>query len=728
MNKLLTLLSVLCMAIATFAANGDTTTVRVFDKFHMNRYGNFDQKVAMPSAQKTQQRAWLKYTLGCLSNGQCEWDYTLKLFVREHTGKNDSTLQQAPYLKVGGTAKDSISYAMDTTWVNVYNGTSKRTDSVPAALVKITLFGDTLNPLILTDSITGFAANYWRVNFDTLGRRVDSVWVPATHVIRQKFTPYYRVFEVVNDIELGRFISPYAKTFPKTFQYDYIYDVTDYMGLMHDSTEFRIQYQGYSYGFTATWDMIMVEGTPARDVIKVENIYNGGFNYGQATSIEAALIPKTFVVPANASAVKARVIITGHGGENSENCAEFCAKYMYVKLNTNQVAQQLVWKDDCGDNAIIAQPGTWVYDRANWCPGEKIRNYDYNLNVTASSTNTIDLDMEEFTASGAASYNIALQLIYYKNNNREVDGAIEEILAPTRNFWHNRTNPICDNAKFLLKNWGATPLTTAEISYQIGGAPVTKVGWHGNLAYEKEEIVTIPYLQWPNTLGDSTFKVWLSKINGVDTDDNISNNMQSSKFDVPFTLPSTFVIETRTNAAPAQNSYTLTDAAGNVLRTRTFPTANTLYRDTFNLQWGCYTFRFNDEAGNGMGWWAATSEGNGTIRILNATSPIKLYKSYNTDFGNFVQLNFRVQYALGTNEQLIDEQTVAVYPNPATDQISIEGFEVKSAVLMDVTGKQIQTYLAGNTLQLNQVPTGIYLLQLVNQHQQKVIKKVAIAQ
>ena len=96
MNKLLTLLSVLCIALSTFAANGDTTTVRVFDKFHMNRYGNFDQKVAMPSAQKTQQRAWLKYTLGCLSNGQCEWDYTIKLFVREHTGKNDSTLQQAP--------------------------------------------------------------------------------------------------------------------------------------------------------------------------------------------------------------------------------------------------------------------------------------------------------------------------------------------------------------------------------------------------------------------------------------------------------------------------------------------------------------------------------------------------------------------------------------------------------------------------------------------------------
>ncbi|TAE89547.1 MAG: hypothetical protein EAY81_02160, partial [Bacteroidetes bacterium] len=58
------------------AANGDTTTVRVFNNYHMDRYGNHDTKVKLAGKDKKYQRIWLKYTLGCQSNGQCEWDYT----------------------------------------------------------------------------------------------------------------------------------------------------------------------------------------------------------------------------------------------------------------------------------------------------------------------------------------------------------------------------------------------------------------------------------------------------------------------------------------------------------------------------------------------------------------------------------------------------------------------------------------------------------------------------
>lgn len=719
-----------CLGFASFmhAANGDTTKVNVFDKFHMSRYGNFDQKVKLPAPSFSSQRIWLKYTLGCTSNGQCEWDYTIKLFVREHTGKNDSTLKQAPYLKVNGASVDSVKYAQDTTWVNVFNQVTKQTDSVPAATINITLFGDSTQPLKQTASIMGFAANYWRVNFDSTGARTDSVFVPSTQVIRQKFTPYYDVFEVVNNIELGRFISPYAKTFPKSFQYDYIYDVTDYAGLLHDSAEFRIEYQGYSYGFTATWNMMFVEGTPARDVIKVENVYNGGYDYGQANSIETALNARNFTVPANASAVKARIIITGHGGESNENCAEFCPKTMYLKLNGNQIAEQLVWKDDCGSNAIIAQPGTWVYNRANWCPGEKIRNFDYNLNVTPGSTNSIDLDMEAFTASGYAGYNLALQLIYYKNNNYETDAAIEEIMAPTTDFWYNRVNPICDNAKIKLKNWGSTPLMQAEISYQIGKGQVQKINWYGNLAYEKEQDITLSYMQWPSDLTDTTFKVWLSKINNADTDGNVHNNTKQSAFSLPMNLPAQFVIETFTNARPAQNSYVLKDHQGIIIRTRTFTSASTLHRDTFNLGWGCYTFEFKDEGGNGLAWWAASSEGSGYLRIRNVGTPAKIFRSFNADFGSFVQMNFTTQYPLGQSEKFVTAEQVEVYPNPATKEVNISGFEVKEVMLMDVTGRMLNVSgIEGNRIDVSNVPSGVYFLQLTNKSGQLITKKLTIA-
>lgn len=692
----------------------------------MSRYGNFDQKAKMPD-NKTFQRVWLKYTLGCLSNGQCEWDYTIKLFLREHTGINDSTLQQAPYLKVNNTARDSVVYSLDTTWRNVYNATTKETDSVASTPITITLHGDSLNPLTVTQTIVAFPVNYWRVNFDTTGARVDSVFVGGGEIIRQKFTPYYRVFEVVNNLEMGRFISPYAKSFPKSFQYDYVYDVTEYAHLLKDSAEFRIEYQGYSYGFTATWDMIFVEGTPAREVVKIENIYNGGYNYGQATSIEAALVQKTFTVPADAVATKARIIITGHGADNSEGCAEFCAKKMYLKHNGTQIAEQLVWKDDCGSNPIPAQPGTWVYNRANWCPGEKVRNYDYMLNVTAGSTHTIDLDMESFIANGAASYNISLQLIHYKATNFENDAAVEDIISPSKNYLYNRINPICDNAKFVLKNWGSKKLTSAEISYQIGNNEVQKLNWTGELPFEKETIVTIPYLQWPSNLTDRTFKVWVSKTNGLNSDENTHNNAMHSTFDLPVTLPSRFIVQTLTNAAPSQNSYTITDSYGNVVASRTFTAASTLHRDTVNLGFGCYTFKFIDTEDNGLQWWAAQSQGTGSLRIQNVGSPIQIFKTFATDFGSFQQLNFRVQHAVGAEEELINIGEVKVYPNPANNLVKIEGMDVLKAEITDASGKLMSTYNNPvSDIDVSKIPAGIYFVKLTNTKMQSVVKKLSI--
>jgi hypothetical protein len=730
MNRLITLLALL---FATFnmlsAANGDTTRVNVFDKFSMNRYGSFDKKVKLPDASKKYQRIWLKYTLGCESNGQCEWDYTLKLFFREHTGKRDSTLKQAPRIRLTGSVPDSVSYSTDTTWVNTFNTVTKETDSALASLITVYIYGDTLRPLLLTDSIKGFTANYYRYSYDSTGKKTDSVWIAANSVIRQKYTSYYEGFEVVNDLELGRFISPYAKSFPKTFQYDYVYDVTDYAYLFAqaDSAEMRIEYQGYSYGFTATWDMIYIEGTPARDVIAIRNVYNGGYDYGQSVSIEEKLNARSFTVPEGTAAAVARVIITGHGGENNENCAEFCPKSYYLNLNGQQIAEQLVWKDDCGANAIVAQPGTWIYNRANWCPGEKIRVFEHPLNVTAGSTNTIDMNMQPFTANGYAGYNLSMQLVYYKAPNFENDAAIEDILAPSRNFWHSKTNPICDNAKVVLKNWGSKPLTRALISSQISNGQVFTQEWGGNLAYGEQAEVSL-MMFWPTDISDRTYKVWLSSVNSQPTDENTWNNTMHSEFEVPLTLPQKFVIETRTNNLPGDNSYTITDSYGKTHKERTFTAANTLHRDTMDIGYGCYTLKFNDERGNGIDWWAAPSEGKGMCRIVTAEGPYKVLRSFSPDFGSFFQLSFRVQHPVGLNDINTDASLVKVYPNPANNVIFVEGVSTNHTSILDVTGKLVAEYNYTSVgMDVSNLPAGIYLLQITGKQGETFVKKITIA-
>jgi hypothetical protein len=495
----------------------------------------------------------------------------------------------------------------------------------------------------------------------------------------------------------------------------------------------RIFYSGYSYGFTATWDFIFIEGTPAKEVIDIQNIYNNGYQYGGATSIETALNEKTFTVPSNTASVKAKILITGHGGEGNENCAEFCAKNYYLKLNNQQIAQQLVWRDNCGENPITAQGGTWIYNRANWCPGESIVPFEYDLTVAAGSTNTINMDMDPFSANGYASYKIALQLIYYKSNTYQTDASIEDVLAPSKVNWHSKYNPICDNAKVILKNWGEQPLTSAWFTYKMGSGAEMSTPWTGNLTYGEETTVTLPNLRWSSDLTDNRFTAWLTAVNGkaISTDENPTNNKATSTFDIPVTVPKTFIIETRTNAVPQQNAYTITDAKGTVYKSKTFTVSNTLHRDTITLGYGCYTFKFVDnnsagEGSNGLGWWAAPGEGNGSLRFITP-SPIQVLKTFAIDFGTYTQLNFRVEHAVGIAEQTILPQDIKVYPSPANDKIFTEGAAFTKAILIDAAGKKIAVFTdLSNGLNVQSIQTGIYILQLSTGDNQVVTKKISI--
>ena len=59
---------------------------------------------------------------------------------------------------------------------------------------------------------------------------------------------------------------------------------------------------------------------------------------------------------------------SGHG-----QAGEFTPNISYTaKVNGNLVGGNPIWKDDCGFNAIWPQGGTWIFDRANWCPGEAV--------------------------------------------------------------------------------------------------------------------------------------------------------------------------------------------------------------------------------------------------------------------------------------------------------------------------------------------------------------------
>ncbi|MCF8284787.1 MAG: hypothetical protein K9I48_07405, partial [Sphingobacteriales bacterium] len=139
---------------------------------------------------------------------------------------------------------------------------------------------------------------------------------------------------VYERIEFARYITPYSGDKNFGFYRDFDLDITDFRSVLTDSTEIGVKYEGYSDGFTVSLDYYFVKGTPIREAYKVVPVYYGGFPYGDpANSIENYLTPFKFRPNDSTDQVGIHILQTGHGFGGNEDCAEFCPKFNFVKVN-----------------------------------------------------------------------------------------------------------------------------------------------------------------------------------------------------------------------------------------------------------------------------------------------------------------------------------------------------------------------------------------------------------
>ncbi len=80
---------------------------------------------------------------------------------------------------------------------------------------------------------------------------------------------------------------------------------------------------------------------------------------------------------------------SGHGFGSGNNCAEFC-------YNTHKVQRQRPRAVVVGNHAgvrettpLFPQGGTWIYDRAGWCPGAPVDTRDMELTPLVSSEEAV---------------------------------------------------------------------------------------------------------------------------------------------------------------------------------------------------------------------------------------------------------------------------------------------------------------------------------------------------
>ncbi len=483
----------------------------------------------------------------------------------------------------------------------------------------------------------------------------------------------------INAQTLANVVTPYgtymqgsgSEGFSPNWVQRYTYDVTDFAHLLVDSVKMRAFYGGWSTGFNVTLNFEFIEGTPPRNVLNVQNLWSGSNSYSSMTEL---LSDTSIFIPQEAKNSAMRVTISGHGqdGEFTDG-----VNY-YLKLDNNNLYTQEIWRDDCGEVALYPQGGTWIYDRANWCPGDKAttRKHELTSYLTTGQDNLLDFDIYKASWNPAeASYIYDVQLITYEEPNFSLDAVMEDIIAPSTKQEHFRFNPSCSNPIVKIKNQGSQTLTSVEIVYGFEGYNQNTYSWSGNLEIGETEEVELPPINWYSWEEQVPFYARVESPNSSIDEYNVNDQLYSD-YEFVEEYPSTFAMWFKTNNVPNESSYELRDNDGNLLFSRSGMSANTIYKDTFELDPGCYKFQILDTGGNqytnedGLSWWA-NNDGSGYARLKNL--PGGFFKYYEDDFGTELTDYFRVgDYSVGLTDNVFLEPFIDIYPNPTNNILFIE--------------------------------------------------------
>lgn len=447
--------------------------------------------------------------------------------------------------------------------------------------------------------------------------------------------------------EVSRMLTPYGGGFRKEWHFTWTTDLTDLRSLLQDSCTVIYEHGGYEpntdRGWAVTLDFAFILGMPARPVLAVVPLYAGGFAYGdKARSIEADLPPRTVNVPAGATDLRIRMLQTGHGMNPQDGCGEFCAKQRYVMLDGDTVATHKLWKD-CGCNPVQPQAGTWIFDRANWCPGSLNQPDACDVALApAARKATVDIDMEPYAVdSSTAVEQLCAYAILLGPPSAPNDVALQALLEPHADQPFAATRPMGNTARIRIVNRGRDPLRTAAVQYGTKGFKPRTFRWSGDLPADASMEVELPGVI-DMVPGMNTFSVDVKRPNGK-RDAWPRDNRREMRFSAPPVLGPDLIVQLRTNKEPGQNALAVTGTEGRKWLDHTLGSlrADTLYQDSLHLPPGRYTLQLTDTAGDGLEFWYNTAGGRGTLRLLDGQG--RCIKAFESDCGDGLGYSFLVQ-------------------------------------------------------------------------------------
>jgi hypothetical protein len=597
----------------------------------------------------------------------------------------------------------------------------------------IPMQNDGVNLLSTNDYFDATPENVY--NGDT-GTVLSTLPVTSEGTIAITDLTYFKRFPFYN--ELVSFVTPYGIGLDLGMNgKSWYFDMSDYVKILKENKRMVITLGGERQE-EMDLEFLFIVGTPPRNIVQYEQLWQGTNRTGQlpinGIIDGTAIAPNNFAFSADATTFKLKSSITGHGseGEFSQNGGQVSQR-IFVN-NVMKLSWQLI--QPCSENPIYPQGGTWVYDRQGWCPGKRslLKELDLTPHVTAGSTMEVKYKTGNPSVSGGDyRYHVAHQIIGYGAPNFATDAAIVTIKQPNNtNTEFSRVNPMCEKPKITVRNTGSNAVTSISFEYWLNNASTHQTfTWTGTLASMTDVDVVLPLNELWSTAIQATGNKFHAKIMLVNEspDQYANNNMMTSPLTLPDVVPTTFKISLKTNNSPSQNNYTLYDAEGTVVDTKTFPTANTIYTYTYQapqIANGCYRLRVNDSGKDGLQWWANTAQGTGYVKLLDANDVV--IKTFNPDFGGGFDYSFSVDTLLA-NEIFEASEELKIYPNPTKGSFSIEGTNLVNSKIKiyDILGNLIQQVDAeNNSMEFNKtnLSAGVYLINIEKNNKTTVRKLV----
>ena len=447
---------------------------------------------------------------------------------------------------------------------------------------------------------------------------------------------------------IGSFVTPYGKQLKLggTSGWEWSYDITDYAPLLRGTKKVTVGNNQELLDLK----FFFIKGTPTRDVLKVENIYPYGEYKYYEISDDIKLKQKTINLLKNAQGFKIKAVISGHGHEGPNNCCEWDSKTHTYYMDNWEIFRWNVWKD-CGKNPLYPQGGTWPFDRAGWCPGTKVDEYDFELTpyVIPGERILLDYGIEPYSDNGEKNgfFYMSHQLFSYSEPNFQTEVELVDIITPSEKKKYSRSNPDLTHSKIIIRNNGKFTLRTLNIHYGLKKGEGTLYKWIGNLNFLEQISIALPKPDWNGIKENQDFVVHLDKPNNTN-DQNITNNKMTVRVPIPKLLPEEFIIKLETNNLnrARENSFTISDHNGYVLYSDEKFLDSYDYEYIIKLKTGNYQFLFNDmkEDGVSLHWWNRNSPEkigiDGKIVFTNLEGDT--LHNFEPDFGQEIRFNFRI--------------------------------------------------------------------------------------